>query len=92
MTSERAQAYGRVMRTLREVGSSKLLESEQEQIRHAADTLLFSEDSSECSFVSIEVTQLAQHLVDSGRWSQERADQLVNELAACGPVPEPSQA
>ena len=41
MTSERTQAYGRVLRTLDDVGATKLHEPEQERIREAADTLIF---------------------------------------------------
>jgi hypothetical protein len=42
MTSERTQAYGRVVRTLTDVGPTKLHATEQEQIREAADTLIFA--------------------------------------------------
>src|SRR5919197_2723980 len=41
MTSERAEAYGRLMRTLRGMGPRGLLPHEEEQIREAADALLF---------------------------------------------------
>jgi hypothetical protein len=44
MTSERSQAYGRVMRTLEDVGPAKLLDAERERVRAAADTLFFAED------------------------------------------------
>jgi hypothetical protein len=30
------------------------------------------------------VDDLAQRLVESDRWSQERADQLVDDIASCG--------
>ncbi|MBA2261778.1 MAG: hypothetical protein H0W03_03805, partial [Solirubrobacterales bacterium] len=40
-TSERSQAYGRVMRTLADVGPAKLLADEQDLIRESADELLF---------------------------------------------------
>ena len=43
MTSERTQAYGRVLRTLEDVGPAKLHESEQTRIRLAADELIFAE-------------------------------------------------
>ena len=39
MSPERTQAYKRVMRTLSDIGPSKLLATEQERVRDAADTL-----------------------------------------------------
>ena len=42
MTSERTQAYGRVVRTLQDVGPTKLHAAEQERVRDAADTLIFA--------------------------------------------------
>ena len=42
MTSERTQAYGRVLRTLQDVGPTKLHDAEQARIRDAADTLIFA--------------------------------------------------
>jgi hypothetical protein len=37
MTAERARAYGRVMRTLRDLGPPKLLAPEQARIRRMLD-------------------------------------------------------
>jgi hypothetical protein len=87
MTSERAQAYGRVMKTLEDLGPSKLLAGEAELVREAADTLLFSEGP-DGERVLGEVRGLARHLVDSGRWIGETADALVHDLEAAGPVAE----
>ena len=42
MTNERTQAYGRVVKTLDELGPSKLLPAEQARIREAADCLFFA--------------------------------------------------
>jgi hypothetical protein len=42
MTSERTKAYGRVVKTLEDVGPAKLLPTEQERIREAADVLIFA--------------------------------------------------
>jgi hypothetical protein len=86
-TSERSQAYGRVVRTLRELGPSKLLPVEQDLVREAADTLLFIDDpacdeSAGDAVASIEA--VAGHLVDTGRWSTDRAAQLVDDVLACG--------
>jgi len=33
-----------------------------------------------------DVDALAEHLVASDRWSEERAQQLVEDILACGPV------
>jgi hypothetical protein len=42
MTSDRTQAYGRVMKTLEDLGPSKLLAAEQDRVREAADNLIFA--------------------------------------------------
>jgi len=81
-TSERSQAYGRVMRTLTDLGPAKLLTDEQDLIRESADELLF--DSPEAPAALQAVDDLAQRLAESERWSQERAGQLVDDVASCG--------
>ncbi len=89
MTSERSQAYGRVMRTLEEVGPAKLTESERERIRAAADTLFFAEDlgsDGEARDAVTDVTALARHLVDSERWLDDSARALLQDVLACGPL------
>jgi hypothetical protein len=86
MTSDRTQAYGRVIRTLGDLGPSKLLAGEQERIREAADNLIFAADLDEARDALVDVEVLAEHLVASGRWTAERAEQLVDDLLACGPV------
>src|SRR5690242_8445148 len=75
MNSERSQSYGRVVHTLEDVGPAKLLPAEQDTIRDAADTLLFATnlDSSGAREALEEVTRLLGGLIDSGRWTQERA-------------------
>jgi hypothetical protein len=86
MTSERTQAYGRVIRTLEDLGPAKLQPVEQERIRDAADNLIFAADIDDAGAALADVEALAEHLVASGRWTAERADALVADLAACGPV------
>ena len=86
MTSERTQAYGRVVKTLEDLGPAKLQPAEQERIRDAADTLIFAADPSEVSEALADVEALAGHLSSSGRWTAERADALVRDVEACGPV------
>jgi limonene-1,2-epoxide hydrolase len=88
VTSERAQAYGRVVRTLEEMGPAKLVEREQDVIREAADTLFFCErvDDSGVRDALHAIQVLAERLVESERWTRERADRLVNDVSACGPA------
>lgn len=89
MNSERAQAYGRVMHTLREVGASKLQPSEQERIRVAADSLFFCEDVDEDAGAReavSDIASLAQSLAESDRWSDDRARELLGDVLGCGPV------
>ena len=86
MTSERTQAYGRVLRTLEDVGPTKLHESEQERIREAADTLIFVATLGEARAALADVDALAEHLVATGRWTEERAAELSHDILACGPL------
>ena len=86
MNSERTQAYGRIVKTLEDLGPAKLLAAEQERIREAADTLIFAADLDDARAAMADVDSLAEHLVASDRWSEERARQLVDDLLACGPV------
>ena len=86
MTTERTQAYGRVIKTLEDLGPAKLQPAEQDRIREAADTLIFAADLDEARAALEDVDALAEHLVESGRWTSERADRLVQDLLACGPV------
>jgi hypothetical protein len=86
MNSERTQAYGRVVKTLDELGPAKLQPAEQDRVREAADTLIFAAGPDEARGSLEDVDALAEHLVASGRWSEERAQQLVEDVLACGPV------
>ena len=86
MNTERTQAYGRVIRMLEDLGPSKLQPGEQERIRDAADTLIFAATAEEIGPALEDVHALAQHLAASGRWSDERAEQLLDDIEACGPM------
>ena len=86
MNSERTQAYGRVVKTLEDIGPTKLQPLELERVREAADTLIFAAGVEETREAMEDVDALAEHLVASDRWSEERARQLVDDLLACGPV------
>jgi hypothetical protein len=81
--ADRALAYGRVVRTLDDMGPTKLLPEEQDIIRHAADALLFEDDAYE---ELARVEDLAERLVEAERWSPERARALVDDVVACGPL------
>jgi hypothetical protein len=86
MNSERTQAYGRVVKTLEDIGPAKLQPAEQDRIRDAADTLIFAADFDEARTAMEDVDALAEHLVASGRWTSERAQALLQDLLGCGPV------
>jgi hypothetical protein len=86
MTSERSRAYTRVMKTVEDVGPAKLHELEQRRVRTAADTLLFAAPGEYAAFRALDdVQHLMSRLVGSSRWTAERANSLVADLAACGP-------
>ncbi|MHB1570645.1 MAG: hypothetical protein ACYCXW_21825 [Solirubrobacteraceae bacterium] len=85
MTNERSQAYGRVIQTLSELGPSKLLADEQDRLRDAADTLLFTEEAQTAVAARDDALEVLEHLVECGRWSDERASRLANDIAGCGP-------
>jgi hypothetical protein len=85
MNSERSQAYGRVMKMLGDLGPAKLHADEQEVIRDAADTLLFTEGAG-AEPVLDRVDRLASRLVESGRLLEETAEKLISDLENCGPA------
>lgn len=84
MTSDRAKAYGRVVATVDDLSATKLQPAEADRIRMAADTLLFSETLEREALA--DVTELISALTESGRWTEERGQQLLDDLAECGPV------
>ena len=87
MTASRARAHARVTKTLRDLGPAKLLPAEQARIRFAADTLVFcAEPGADVLAARADVAELCAHLVDSGRWLPGRADELFDDLWACGPA------
>ncbi len=82
MDNARSAAYGRVVKTVAETGAVELSADERQTIRTAADELLFDGDGYD-ELAAVE--DLAQHLVDAGRWPADRARRLVDDVAACGP-------
>lgn len=86
MNAERTQAYGRVVKTLEDLGPAKLQPTEESRVREAADTLIFAAGLDDARAAMADVDALAEHLVGTGRWTDERADRLVRDLLACGPM------
>jgi len=89
MSPERSNAYRRVMKTLEDIGPSKLLDGEQMRIRYAADNLIFSADLStdiEAVAALEDIDALCRALVESGRWEQASATSLAENVFQCGPA------
>lgn len=90
MTSTRSDAYGRVMRTLDDLGASKFHEHEQALIRDAADTMFFCErletDDSALDAMAA-VRDLTDSLVAGDRMLPETVARLVADIEGCGPEP-----
>jgi hypothetical protein len=89
MSPERSNAYRRVMKTLDELGPSKLLDSEQQRIRYAADNLIFAADlagDGDARAALDDVETLCSTLVESGRWEQVTAMRLAEDVFHCGPA------
>ena len=89
MTSERSQAYGRVMKTLADLSASKLHGPEQAVIREAADSMFFCEDlpgdpSTRAAFDAVRL--LAAKLVEADRMEPETVDRLLADIEDCGPL------
>lgn len=90
MTSDRAKAYGRIVKTLEDNGSFKLQSIERDRIREAADILFFADRTSEDSDLAVtDVRVLAEHLVEAERWEEWQAQRLLEDINACGPVGAP---
>jgi hypothetical protein len=87
MSPERTHAYRRVIQTLQDLGPSKLQDGEQERIRNAADSLIFSSDLDDPAAREAlkDVERLCTALVGSGRWEQVTATRLAEDLYECGP-------
>ena len=87
MTSMRTVAYRRVMRTLRGLDAPALSAVEQDRLREAADALLFARglDDGDVQWALAGVAVLADELIDAERWTPRRAQQLLDDIWACGP-------
>ena len=90
MTSNRSDAYGRVMQTLDALGASKFHDHEQAVIREAADTMFFCErletdDTALDALLALRV--LTDCLVAGDRLMPDTAARLVADIEGCGPEP-----
>jgi hypothetical protein len=77
------------MKTLSDLGSSKLQPGEQDRIREAADTLIFSldlDDDVAAAAALEDVDDLLNALVECGRWQRETAARLADDVYRCGPA------
>jgi hypothetical protein len=77
------------MQTVRADGPEALTPAERALVREAADALLFCADLSwdgEARAGLTRVGDLAGDLVGSGRWGPERAERLLRDIEACGPM------
>ena len=88
MNADRAQAYGRVMKTLADMGPAKLQPRERDLIREAADAMLFAQDGAgdahaQMAFDALQ--EMAENLVESDRWLFQTADRLLRDVEDCGP-------
>ena len=93
MTGERSFAYAGLMRSLRRLEAvGGLLPDEGDQIRAAADALLFADKDScadELGAVD-DALSLIEGLVKLGRWPRQMAGRTLDALAACGPEGPPA--
>src|SRR2546421_13023815 len=88
MTSNRSDAYGRVMRTLGDLGASKFHDHEQALIREAADTMFFCErlETDDAALDAMAaVYELTDWLVAADRVTPVTPARIVADIEACGP-------
>jgi hypothetical protein len=77
----RAAHYTALLETLDHQGPSKLHAKEREQLLEAADALLFGEPDGQR--LLREAEQVIESMETSGRWSDERCDELREHLYGC---------
>ena len=78
-----------MVRVLSGPDGEALRPDELQRIRDAADSLVFCEDvelDSAARDAADEIADLAVDLVESGRWDEDTAEELVSDVLACGPV------
>ena len=77
----RAAHYTALLETLDHQGPSKLHAKEREQLLEAADALLFGEPDGQR--LLREAEEVIESMETSGRWSDERCDELREHLYGC---------
>jgi hypothetical protein len=88
-TPQRAQAYSGVIRQLDDLSGVKLHSDEQDVVREAADSLLFTDSLDRdpaAERALVELYALADRMVDAERITRERAGELVRAVESCGPA------
>jgi hypothetical protein len=76
------------MKVISAAGESTLKPDEQELLREAGDAMFFCEDialDDEARDALARVNDLAGELVGTERWDPELAEQVLQDLEACGP-------
>jgi hypothetical protein len=76
------------MKTVSATGEDALEPAEQEILREAADAMFFCEDialDDDARDALARVSDLAGELVGAERWDPELAEQVLQDLEACGP-------
>jgi hypothetical protein len=76
------------MKVVSATGESALEPDEQAILREAGDAMFFCEDialDDEARDALARVSDLAGELVGAGRWDPELAEQVLQDLEACGP-------
>ena len=77
------------MKVISLTGESALEPAEQENLREAADAMFFCEDialDDDARDALARVSDLAGQLVGAERWDPELAEQVLQDLEACGPA------
>ncbi len=89
MTSERSQAYGRAIKALTDLSTSKFHAGEQDTVREAADALFFCEDlgADEHAARALDAVRvLLDDMVAAERMTAETAARLLADIEGCGPL------
>jgi hypothetical protein len=76
------------MKVISATGESALRPDEQALLREAGDAMFFCEDialDDEARDALARVSDLAGELVGTERWDPELAEQVLQDLEACGP-------
>jgi len=87
VNAERYQAYTSAVSKIDKVAAAKLHPQEQEVLKNAAEGLLLCSDpeGSAAAELRAEAQRQLFSLVEAGRWSQSRADELLEAIEACCP-------